>query len=115
MSRRTLFTGAGIVPSMNGLPTEWQELSAGRRDVMLVLAVHQPMSGAEIQRALDPPHDHRAITNQHLAELEERGLVAREQSDEWNGTVANSLTDDGADLLTEAIDMFQLASVTLSR
>jgi len=89
---------------MQVIDPEWRELVAGKRDVLVALAIDGPDTGTAIHtrvRGDDPATE--PATQRLLKQLEHAGYIEREVSTEDNRAKINRLTDEGHDIVERGV------------
>lgn len=91
------------MPTIN---QNWRNLNAGRRDVLVALAAHEPVNGKTLHEHIRGPHNPstEAATQRLLDKLQQEGLVERETWSEDERYLINSLTDDGVEMVHAFLD-----------
>lgn len=79
----------------------WRELNATQRDILVLLAIDGPRSGADCNRALGKDPDNSPVAYVNLDALRDRGYVESRDTDDRR--VANHLTDAGRELVREGV------------
>lgn len=102
---------------MRSIPTEWRDMTANQRDVLLVLAHEQPTWGGQINRDLGRERSGRSAIHRTLRDHEADGYVTVERVDigERGGERRQYvLTDDGEALLREVGQLWYETNVEVA-
>lgn len=76
----------------------WRSLTTTKRDILIALGAHGPLTGAELTRGIPDIHEKRVY--KHLPDLREQGLVTYQGN---RNARKNDLTDAGNELLFRAL------------